>query len=115
MYILQVYIGGFEEGPSDDAPGLIYLAFCGKLRPLLIESGALEPIPGTDVTENKTTSTASTTTIHIASGDTVPTPTTSSKDENKLFQCLLVRHDDNYKAIEDSYHVKIYKTKEQKN
>lgn len=42
------YIGGCEDGPSAECAGLIPLALQGKLRPLLIEAGALKPSENVD-------------------------------------------------------------------
>jgi glutaredoxin len=41
VFIGGNYIGGCDDGPSPECPGLMKLAIQGKLRPLLIESGAL--------------------------------------------------------------------------
>mmetsp|Transcript_45047 Transcript_45047/g.88650 ORF Transcript_45047/g.88650 Transcript_45047/m.88650 type:complete len:156 (+) Transcript_45047:150-617(+) len=41
IFIGGEYVGGFSDGPSDEAPGLVNLAFDGKLRPLLKAAGAL--------------------------------------------------------------------------
>jgi hypothetical protein len=41
-------VGGFEDGPSEDCPGLLPLVIQGKLRPLLIEAGALTPDDSVD-------------------------------------------------------------------
>jgi glutaredoxin 3 len=42
VFVKSKYIGGCDDGPSEEAPGLIPLAFQGKLRSLLIKAGALE-------------------------------------------------------------------------
>lgn len=41
VWIGGKYVGGCDDGPSDDAPGLVPLAFQGKLLPMLTEAGAL--------------------------------------------------------------------------
>ena len=41
IFIGGVYIGGYDAGVSDDAPGLLALAFQGELRPKLEAAGAL--------------------------------------------------------------------------
>jgi len=41
IFIGGEYVGGFSDGPTEEAPGLVNLAFDGKLRPMLEESGAL--------------------------------------------------------------------------
>lgn len=41
IFIGGNYVGGYSDGPSDEAPGLVPLAFDGKLRPMLAEAGAL--------------------------------------------------------------------------
>jgi glutaredoxin len=41
VFVGGAYVGGFSDGPSDAAPGLVNLAFDGKLRPMLKEAGAL--------------------------------------------------------------------------
>lgn len=42
------YVGGCDDGPSDTAPGLVKLAFSGRLNKMLDEAGALKipaPLP----------------------------------------------------------------------
>ena len=41
-------MGGFDDGPSAFCPGLMPLLAAGRLRPLLIEAGALSPAPDVD-------------------------------------------------------------------
>jgi len=41
IFIAGKYVGGFDSGPSDEAPGIQKLAFQGTLRPMLQEAGAL--------------------------------------------------------------------------
>ena len=41
VWIGGTYVGGFDDGPSDDAPGLISLAFQSKLRPTLERAGCV--------------------------------------------------------------------------
>eukprot|EP00622_Pseudochattonella_farcimen_P000511 FR735023.1.p1 GENE.FR735023.1~~FR735023.1.p1 ORF type:complete len:172 (+),score=15.37 FR735023.1:1-516(+) len=41
IFIGGTYVGGFSDGPSDDAPGLVPLAFDGTLRSRLAEAGAM--------------------------------------------------------------------------
>lgn len=41
IFIGGKFIGGFNDGPSEDAPGLVPLAFDGRLRPMLVEAGSL--------------------------------------------------------------------------
>jgi hypothetical protein len=41
VFIGGEYVGGFSDGPTEEAPGLVNLAFDGKLRPMLVESEAL--------------------------------------------------------------------------
>jgi len=48
VFINGYYVGGFEDGPSADCPGLMSLLAAGRLRPLLIEAGALSPAPDVD-------------------------------------------------------------------
>ena len=43
IWIGGQYIGGCDDGPSDDAPGLVPLAFKGVLRPKLVAAGAQLP------------------------------------------------------------------------
>ena len=45
IFIGGVYIGGCNDGPTKDAPGLVPLAFQNKLFPILIAAGAF---PGED-------------------------------------------------------------------
>ena len=42
VFINGKYIGGFDGGKNDDAPGMVDLAFQGKLRPMLLEAGAMK-------------------------------------------------------------------------
>jgi glutaredoxin len=42
IFIGGKYVGGCEDGPSDECPGIVQLAFQGRLRPMLIEAGALD-------------------------------------------------------------------------
>jgi glutaredoxin len=44
VFIGGKYVGGYSDGPNDMAPGLITLAFTGKLRPLLAEAGSIESV-----------------------------------------------------------------------
>jgi len=44
VFIGGEYVGGFSDGPTEEAPGLVNLAFDGKLRPMLVESGALSTV-----------------------------------------------------------------------
>ena len=48
IFINGQYIGGCEDGPSIESPGLIPLAMEGKLRPMLIEAGVLSPDEAVD-------------------------------------------------------------------
>jgi len=41
IFIDGKYVGGFDSGPSEEAPGIQKLAFKGTLRPMLQEAGAL--------------------------------------------------------------------------
>lgn len=41
VFIGGKYVGGCDDGPSPDCPGIMALAIQGKLRPLLIEAGAM--------------------------------------------------------------------------
>eukprot|EP00555_Chaetoceros_dichaeta_P004736 CAMPEP_0198254328 /NCGR_PEP_ID=MMETSP1447-20131203/4642_1 /TAXON_ID=420782 /ORGANISM="Chaetoceros dichaeta, Strain CCMP1751" /LENGTH=201 /DNA_ID=CAMNT_0043940331 /DNA_START=21 /DNA_END=626 /DNA_ORIENTATION=- len=41
IFIAGKYVGGFDSGPSEEAPGIQKLAFKGTLRPMLEEAGAL--------------------------------------------------------------------------
>jgi hypothetical protein len=41
VFIGGEYVGGFDGGTSDDTPGILDLAFQGKLRPKLEAAGAL--------------------------------------------------------------------------
>ena len=34
------YIGGCDDGPTEEAPGLVPLSFTGKLQPMLYAAGA---------------------------------------------------------------------------
>lgn len=43
IFICGNYIGGCEDGPTPECPGLVPLALQGKLRPMLIEAGTLTP------------------------------------------------------------------------
>ena len=36
------YLGGYDGGINDDAPGIVDLAFKGTLRPKLIDAGAMK-------------------------------------------------------------------------
>ena len=42
VWIGGEYVGGFDGGPSPDAPGIVDMAFAGTLRPKLEEAGALK-------------------------------------------------------------------------
>jgi glutaredoxin 3 len=42
VFIGGKYVGGFDGGVSEDQPGILDLAFQGKLRPLLEDAGALK-------------------------------------------------------------------------
>jgi len=42
IFIDGTYVGGCDDGPTDEAPGIISLAFQGLLRSKLIKAGALE-------------------------------------------------------------------------
>lgn len=48
IFVNGKYIGGCDDGPSTEAPGLVPLAFSGLLRPMLIQSGALAKDPKVD-------------------------------------------------------------------
>lgn len=39
------YVGGYDDGVGDDAPGLVDMAFAGTLRPALEACGALDGAP----------------------------------------------------------------------
>ena len=41
VFIGGKYVGGYSDGPTDEAPVLVPLSFDGKLRPMLEEAGAL--------------------------------------------------------------------------
>ena len=41
VWIGGEYVGGCDDGPNDEAPGLVKLAFVGKLKPMLEAAGAL--------------------------------------------------------------------------
>ena len=41
IFIGGTYVGGYDGGVSKDAPGVVDLAFQGKLRPLLEDAGVL--------------------------------------------------------------------------
>jgi len=53
------FIGGYEDGLNKEAPGLVPLAFSGKLRPMLIDAGVLQPVDGIDGTAKSSPSTSS--------------------------------------------------------
>ena len=42
IFVNGEYVGGCDDGPTEQAPGVIPLAFQGKLRAKLIKAGALE-------------------------------------------------------------------------
>merc|ERR1712129_430856 len=42
IFIGGKYVGGYDGGPSEEAPGILDLAFQGTLRPMLEEAGALD-------------------------------------------------------------------------
>jgi glutaredoxin len=42
IFIGGKYVGGCEDGPSAECPGIVKLAFQGRLRPMLIEAKALD-------------------------------------------------------------------------
>lgn len=42
VFINGVYIGGYDGGLDDDAPGMVNLAFKGKLLSMLSEAGAMD-------------------------------------------------------------------------
>jgi glutaredoxin len=46
VFIGGKFVGGYEDGPTADAPGLIPLAFSGKLIPMLRMAGAFGPVGG---------------------------------------------------------------------
>eukprot|EP01041_Mallomonas_annulata_P003158 gene3158-6230_t len=48
IWIGGKYIGGCDDGPDVNSPGLIPLAFSGKLRPMLIEAKVMSPVTGID-------------------------------------------------------------------
>mmetsp|Transcript_13966 Transcript_13966/g.16870 ORF Transcript_13966/g.16870 Transcript_13966/m.16870 type:complete len:220 (-) Transcript_13966:463-1122(-) len=48
VWINGVYIGGCDDGPTDEAPGLVPLAFQGKLLPMLEAAGAVKGVPSGD-------------------------------------------------------------------
>mmetsp|Transcript_15958 Transcript_15958/g.23347 ORF Transcript_15958/g.23347 Transcript_15958/m.23347 type:complete len:199 (+) Transcript_15958:114-710(+) len=41
VFINGKYVGGFDGGTGNDAPGLVDLAFRGSLRPMLAKAGAM--------------------------------------------------------------------------
>ena len=47
IFIGGKYVGGFDGGVSDEAPGILDMAFKGTLRPMLEVAGAL---PATEIT-----------------------------------------------------------------
>ena len=49
IFIGGEYVGGYEDGPTAEAPGLVPLAFAGRLRPMLIQCGALARDPKVDM------------------------------------------------------------------
>jgi len=51
VWIGGKYVGGCDDGPSDSAPGLVKLAFMGKLKDLLEDAGALKARPALPQTE----------------------------------------------------------------
>jgi glutaredoxin len=42
IFVGGKYIGGYEDGPNEESPGLVPLAFRGELRKILVASGAIE-------------------------------------------------------------------------
>eukprot|EP00607_Mallomonas_marina_P007781 CAMPEP_0182417616 /NCGR_PEP_ID=MMETSP1167-20130531/2075_1 /TAXON_ID=2988 /ORGANISM="Mallomonas Sp, Strain CCMP3275" /LENGTH=194 /DNA_ID=CAMNT_0024591307 /DNA_START=104 /DNA_END=685 /DNA_ORIENTATION=+ len=54
IWLKGQFLGGYEDGNSDAAPGLLSLAFSGKLRPMLIEAGVLKPVSGIDKEQDST-------------------------------------------------------------
>ena len=42
VYVNGEFIGGFDGGSSDDAPGMVALAFKGTLRSKLADAGAMK-------------------------------------------------------------------------
>jgi hypothetical protein len=42
------YIGGCDDGPTEEAPGLVPLSFTGKLQPMLYAAGAKGDVLLTD-------------------------------------------------------------------
>jgi len=42
VYINSKYVGGFDGGSGDEAPGLVELAFNGKLREMIKDAGAMK-------------------------------------------------------------------------
>jgi len=42
VFINGIYIGGYDGGVNDDAPGMVDMAFKGKLLPMLSDAGALK-------------------------------------------------------------------------
>jgi len=41
IFIGKTYVGGFDDGVSDESPGIMKLAFEGKLRSMLDDAGAM--------------------------------------------------------------------------
>ena len=41
IFIGNTYVGGFDDGVSDESPGIMKLAFEGKLRSMLDDAGAM--------------------------------------------------------------------------
>ena len=45
IFIGGQFIGGCDDGPSAQSPGLVPLAFMNRLSPMLEKAGAIEPKP----------------------------------------------------------------------
>ena len=80
IWINGKYIGGCDDGPNEDAPGLVKLAFRGTLRPMLISAGVLKPLIGID---NVIADSSNATSTSVANSTATNTETDKEANDKK--------------------------------
>jgi len=80
IWINGKYIGGCDDGPTDESPGLVKLAFRGTLRPMLIAAGVLKPVAGID---HPIVATIDSNTVGSSDVGSTPVVSTSNVEDGK--------------------------------